>query len=445
MRPFRLHRQPIRVTGLTSLLLAAGAVPATLAQEFTGPVLSATISQRFEVDSNYRLDSDSPGTSYFGDTRLALGYNSVTTTQSFSLGLNTGLRALREADDDENGDDFEFEVASPTTASLGYSQEWADAALSTSARYRQSRVDFDQLEIEFDDFGVPDSINQISGNTTERRYDGSVQLQLATDAPSSYSFSLSATHVDYSENSDDRVARTTVSGGATWSLALTPVMSSVVSASYMRYEADDDEDTELNVAELDVGLNYAMTQYLSVGAGFGYADRRRDETIGGERVRTEDEQGPTLWGTVNYAFEDISLSGNLRISDAAPDTQISGSLQATYPLPRGSLNGRVFQSYSGGSSSGDEVRLTGASLGLTRDLTSISRVGFGVQMALQENEDDPSDPDVHRLDATATYSHDFSEVLSADIGYRFRYRDEDDTARSHSVFFSIGRSFATGF
>src|SRR5690606_17488091 len=141
-----------------------------------------------------------------------------------------------------------------------------------------SRVDFDQLEIEFDDFGVPDSINQISGNTTERRYDGSVQLQLATDAPSSYSFSLSATHVDYSENSDDRVARTTVSGGATWSLVLTPVMSSIVSASYMRYEADDNEDTELNVAELDVGLNYAMTQYLSVGAGFGYADRRRDET-----------------------------------------------------------------------------------------------------------------------------------------------------------------------
>src|SRR5690606_17114534 len=166
--------------------------------------------------------------------------------------------------------------------------------------------------------------------------------------------------------------------------ALTPVMSSVVSASYMRYEADDDEDTELNVAELDVGLNYAMTQYLSVGAGFGYADRRRDETLGGERVRTADEQGPTLRGTVNYAFEDISLSGNLRISDAAPDTQSSGSLQASYPLPRGSLNGRVFQSYSGGSSSGDEVRLTGASLGLTRDLTSISRVGFGVQLALQE-------------------------------------------------------------
>lgn len=448
MRPLRIISRPARPagarTGLAAgLILAAGAAPAGLAQEFTGPVLSATISQRFEADSNYSLDSDSPGTSYFGDTRLAVGYDNETPTQSFSLGFNTGLRALRQARDD--GDESEIEVASPSTASFGYSQEWSDAALAATARYRQRRVDFDRLDIDFDDdSGIPDSINRIDGDTTERRYDGALQLQLATDAPSSYAFSLDATRFDYSDDADNRTPRTTVSGEAVWMLELTPVLSSALTGSYLRYEADDDEDTELSVAEVDAGLNYAVTQYLTVGAGLGYADRRRDETIGGERVRTEDEEGATFRASVNYAFEDITVAGNLRVSDAAPDTRISGDIRAVYPLPRGRLNGRVFQNYTG-STDGDEVRVTGANLNLVRDLTSISRVGFGVRMALQENQDDPDDPDVRRLDATATFTYDFSEVLSADIGYQFRYRDEDDTARSHAVFVEIGRSFETGF
>ena len=49
-----------------------------------------------------------------------------------------------------------------------------------------------------------------------------------------------------------------------------------------------------------------------------------------------------------------------------------------------------------------------------------------------------------RFDATATFSYDITEQLSADIGYRFRYREEEpDTADSHAVFFVIGRSFET--
>src|SRR5690606_18667579 len=118
MRPFRLRRRQICVAGLAGLIFAAGAAPVTLAQEYTGPVLSATISQRFEADSNFRLDNDSPGTSYFADTPLAIGYDNETPTQSFSLGFDTGLRALWEARDDDE-DDFELEVASPTTARLG--------------------------------------------------------------------------------------------------------------------------------------------------------------------------------------------------------------------------------------------------------------------------------------------------------------------------------------
>ncbi len=446
MRPLLRARRKFaaRNAGLAAgLIVAAGATPAGFAQDLTGPVLSATISQRLEANSNYRLDSDSPGTSYFGDTRLAVGYDNVTPTQNFSLGFDTGLRALWEAQNDDS-DEFDLEVASPSTARVGFGQEWADAAFDAFVRYRQRRVDFDQLEFDFSDDGVPGSINRISGDTTERRYDGAASLALATDAPSSYYFQLDATRFDYSDDSVNRVPRTTVTGEASWVLALTPVMSSAITGSYYRYEAEDDEDTEISVAELDAGLDYEVTEYLSVGAGLGYADRRRDETINGERVRTQDEQGPTFRARVAYDFEDFTVTGNLRVTAAAPETRVSGDLRAVYPLPRGRINGRIFQNYTG-DSNGDEVRVTGGNVNLVRDLTSISRVGFGVQMALQENQDDPGDPDTHRLDATATYTYDFSQVLSADIGYQFRYRDEDYTARSHAIFVEIGRTFETRF
>ena len=73
---------------------------------------------------NYGLDDPSPGTSYYADTRLLLGLLNETPTQTFALGLDTGLRALWEAEED-----FDFTFASPSTATLDYGNEWASGAL----------------------------------------------------------------------------------------------------------------------------------------------------------------------------------------------------------------------------------------------------------------------------------------------------------------------------
>ena len=95
---------------LASLALAA-AGGAARAQSLGDPLLTATISQSAVADSNFSLDNSSPGTSYYADTRLILGLLSETPTQTFELGLDTGLRALWEAEQD-----FEFTFASPSTA-----------------------------------------------------------------------------------------------------------------------------------------------------------------------------------------------------------------------------------------------------------------------------------------------------------------------------------------
>ena len=45
---------------------------------------------------------------------------------------------------------------------------------------------------------------------------------------------------------------------------------------------------------------------------------------------------------------------------------------------------------------------------------------------------------------TASYSHDLTDSVSADIGYRFRHREEDpQDATSHAVFLEIGKTFET--
>ena len=45
---------------------------------------------------------------------------------------------------------------------------------------------------------------------------------------------------------------------------------------------------------------------------------------------------------------------------------------------------------------------------------------------------------------TAIYSHDLTNTVSADIGYRYRHREESpQSADSHAVFFEIGKSFSS--
>jgi hypothetical protein len=409
-----------------------------------GSTISATISQRFELDSNFGLDDPSRGTSYFTDTRIALGLLNATPTQVFELGLDTGARALDEAEED-----FDFSFASPTTASAAYAQEWANAGIEARFRYRQNRVDFERLDfLDPDADGIiddPDDIELIEGDTTERRYDANVALALATDAPSSYEFTLTGNRFDYSDEGSDRVPRQTVGGSALWRLQFTPTFAGALLAGYSFYEADDAAETEIRTAEIDAGVILRPSEVLELSGGIGYADRREEELVeDGEREVVADDQGPVLRAGLGYAFQDFEVQANARLSAAAPDTRLSGDLRLIYPLLRGRVDARVFQQYVGGSG-GDEVRVTGAGLGIEREINRVSRIGLDFAAAFRENQDDPTDEDVTRLEAEAVYSRNLTEVVSADLGYRFQSVDEgEDNAESHAVFFEIGRTFRTG-
>jgi hypothetical protein len=411
-----------------------------------GPEITAEIGQSFELDTNLDLDEDSAGTSYFTETRLAFGLLEETDEQSITLGFDTGVRALWPAEDG-----FEWTFASPTTATAGYAREWASGAFETGFAYRQRRVDFSRDLLDFLDpdsgvIVVPDDPAELEGDATERRYDASFALGLATDAPSSYNFELSANRIDYDEDTTGELTpRTTLQGSATWTLAITPSFSGALSARGFYYKAENEAETQIRETELDGGIIYNASDVLQLTAGIGVLDRTQEEqAFNTTPAETEDEIGVSFRTGANYAFDDFIVNAGLRAA-SAPDLRFSGNLNVSYPFEGGVVNARAFQSYAG-DTGGDEIRVLGGGIGLQRELDEVTNISFDLAATQRSNEDDPDDPDVRRIDFTTALEYEFTEQISADLGYRYRSVDDDPTeASSHAVFVAVGRTFSTGF
>ena len=439
--------RPMRRLLLAAAALALPAAEAR-AQTFGDPLLTATISQSFTADTNYGLDDPRPGgASYYADTRLTLGLLNETPTQTFELGFDTGLRALWEAEQD-----FDLTFASPSTASLGYAQDWAGAELETDFRYRQTDLDAgDAPELDVVDpvTGEPlpsDALDRGVRDITERRFDGSVDLALATDAPSSYEFSLTGTRFDYDTTSTGRVPRTSAAGDALWRLRLNPVLSAAFGAGYAYYDAENARETNIRTAEGDAGVIYQPNEALRLDVGLGYADRSKKETVrrgdATERV-TDDRTGIVARGALRYQFEDVLVVADARWTQASVGSPFTGSLRAVYPLPRGEISGRIFQRKAG-AATGGEAEVQGAAIGLLHEINTVSALNFDFAASRQKDETAPSEPDITRLAFTATYSRALTQVVAANLGYRYRTFDQDpDDATSNSVFFELARTFAT--
>ena len=352
-----------RRASLVAVLLAGTATAvigvAAFGQDAPGQIFTARVSERFTADSNYRLDDPSPGTSYYADTRLVLGFERNTSTQTFGLGLDTGLRALWEAQQN-----FEFTVASPTGANVNFTNAWADGLFDATLRYRQRQVDSTST---INDFQPGDNLNQAQGNTREMRYDANIGVLFGTSTPSTYELRFIGNKIDYSDSNTNKVPRTTLEGQGTWNLQLNPVLSSQVFLDYLNYQADNTAQTELTNADITAGAVYQPDVNFQVSGGLGYSQRKRwDTDNAGDRGLTQDNTGPLVRAAFRYTVPDnITFLGDLRYTTAAPDPQLSGNLRAVYVLPRGQLSGRIFQNYTGTDSGGQEARVNGIGVGFT--------------------------------------------------------------------------------
>jgi hypothetical protein len=413
-------------------------LPAPAAPVGTASVLTATLSQSVEANTNYRLDRDSPGTSYFGDTRLTLDLLQQTEAKTFGAGIDTGVRPLWEA-----GQSFDVVAASPSTAYLTYDQEGPNTAFDSLLRFRSSQVD-DELLV--DDNGTATPLDQL-GTARQSRFDANVGFVFGTDDPSSYEFRLRATSIEYADEDPglNLVPRQNANGEVTWNLDITPVLATVVSAQYQYQATDDDLSTRTRTTSLDAGLAYTRSDTLRIRGGLGYGDREQEQdvSVNNSNRTTERDNGPLVRGDVRYITSDVTFLASAEYTTAAPENQLTGNLSAIYNLPRGQLVGQVFQNYSTGTG-GDDERITGLGIGITRDINTVSSVGLNAAWA-QQVDTQGDNPEIRRTTFTARYTHEITELVTGQVGYSYRNRDEDGASDSNEVFMVIGRSFETGF
>ncbi len=346
------------------------------------------------------------------------------------------------------GENFDVVVASPSAGYLSFSQEGPNTLFDADLRARTRQVDASTSSfVDTNGDLVPDTLQQGNVDSRQQRYDANLDFTLGPDAPSTYEFSLRASAIDYTNTAGTSlVPNDTVEGQALWTLDVTPVLSAALFGGYTYYTAQDNINSELNIAEGEAGLVYQPEENFRIRGGIGYADRHRegDDLTTGERHTIQDDQGVTLRGDFRYVLPSLTLQGRARWTEAAPSPRLIGSVTGIYNLPRGSVNGRVFQSFIGGRS-GDEERVTGAGIGLTRDINTVSRIGLDFSYATQVDQDNPDLPNIDRADLTVSYGYDFTEAVSGEIGYSFRNFSEDPTnASSNRVYFVIGRDFVTG-
>ena len=416
--------------------------PAPLPVLAEQPALSFSVSQSLEADTNYDLVNDPPGTTYYGETRFSADYLRGIGTNQIGFGIDTGLRGVDEPDTE-----FDWIAASPSTAYFDYATEGVDTEFDVLLRARSRVVDSTSTLFADDplDPGSPDPIGQVRQDAREYRYDANIGFTGGTTSPSTWGLRVLANAYDYDETGENLTPRTTVNPQANWALQLTPTLSGALFGGYYYYNADDDEETEIQVAEADAGVIYEPSEVLSFGFGLGYADRTRDETnSNGVRDTVEDERGPVVRANLRYTLPEFTVIGNIRWTTAsAEDNHFSGSLGGFYALPRGMLTGRIYQT-AVGNASGDEVRVTGATIGLTHEINSVSQLGLDLGWATQvELEND--DPDISRTDLVLSYAYDITATINAQVGYNYQTRDEDPVdADSHRVFLILGKTFETG-
>jgi hypothetical protein len=415
--------------------------PAALEQ----PTLSFSVSQSLEADTNYDLVNDPGGTTYYGETRFTADYLRDTGTQRLGFGIDTGLRGI-----DQPEEDFEWIAASPSLAYLGYRGEGIDSLVDAELVARSRVVDSIQaLDVIVDpdvDPLDPDPLDQFRIDAREYRYDANLGFTLGTSSPSTWGLRLLATSYDYDQESRSLTPRTTLNPQANWVLQLNPVLSGALFGGYYYYNADNDAETEIRVAEADAGLIYAPSEVLRLGFGLGYADRREEETdTFGVREETEHETGPVVRADLRYVLPDFTVAGNVRwTTAAAEDNRFSGVVSASYFLPRGRLFGQIYQR-AVGSSAGNQVKVTGAKIGLEHEINTVSRIGLDLAYATQIDLDETDEPDITRTDLTASYEYDITAVVSAEVGYQYQTREEDPIdADSHRVYLLLGRAFETG-
>jgi len=341
-----------------------------------------------EFDDNYELAEDSPGHVVGSVTSLSTAIAAKARTYSLELNGRVGIRkyAGPGATSDLDGVD--------PYISLGFTKgsKLTDYTLSTSFR-RQ-----DATAAEFDDTGV----TNVNGDRLTFHTNAGVVHQV--DRLNSLIFSADATIVDFTEDAASLTPYFDANMSLGWKRMIAPRTHATIKGSVGYYNADDAVDTESWIFGASFGLNHRVNRRLTVSGG-----------VGVNHVRTE------------------------RMTGDENNTGISGNLNVDYKRKHTTVYFSLSQAFEPGSEGEIENR-TRAQVGVSHKINSKSAVSMNASYGISDPVGGNSDTR-QSVSLSPLFTYMPAPHWETSLGYTFRYIDDDETAHSHKVFFSVSRDF----
>lgn len=470
----RAH-QGLGLGGLTALLIFGCAAP-LLAQEQEEPDdqrIRYTFSQKFGANDNIRLNPDSVGTTYYSDTGLGFDFRSQTALEQFQLSASAVLRAVN---DEIIGTDAQFR---DPILDLSYTRNTPNARFALQANYALRDLAFlDPLQQE--DIGSQDFFS--GGGQRETIYAG-ITLETGLQAPFGFFFDLNTRSVAYNDQTDPLLVpnRTdSLSLGGRFQFA--PTMRGRLDWFESRFDQEENvgntiltartADTSRITAGLDLDLSPISTLILD----FGYTDI--DETFTAQpnqpvnvsglvgsavlnrelpngllRFRLDSElttrgRQDTLEAARQMELPGGRLGYSLGITRGATfDAEPIGSLDYAVELPRGQFNASVSRSVSIDDTLNQLTNTTRANLGYLVDVNALSSLRFDLNYAdiSLAGQSVAANNSREQGSFSTSYTREVTEDWDLTLGYSYRYYnpENDSSASSNELYFSLERNFDT--
>ena len=457
----RHSRRPSRVRpghAASALVVTCVAGAVAHAQDRLPPGLVATfdVSQRLEYSDN--PDFDVNGTSdFYGRTVLGFGLDSIRSIDRFELDLGTDIE---EGRDDQSGVDL-----TNSFARVLYDRDTRNARFGLNARYRESDVNSNNFDEEFDQDG--DVINQTEGTRTTFGF--GIDAAVGREAPIGSSFSWDRNDISYSSDADPDLndsQREQISGQIDF--RIDPRITASLTAKYDETDFDGD-GVDRKTTGFGSALNLEVTQVDTLNL---FVSQDRIERSGDETGTDEGLSGGIGWlrarpnGTVGLDYSSdvasnvdgrrssLSVSrtmdlprGALSLTLGATGTDTVGRdplVQADYrhALSSSVLTFGLSQTVNTDDDNNEEIN-TRLRASYDQEINSLS--SFGVSLSFfdrNELQDDPNDG--QRLDISLTYRHDLTRDWGLVGGFTHRFSTEDagEDRSSNTIFVGIERSFS---
>lgn len=388
--------------------LAGWAVSAS-AQDAGGQRLVLGVETRLQSSSNPSLTlPGGPREAQFS-TRLSFGY--VTETRLARLALDGSVR-LRLRETGRNG------IVSPQL-NLSYGREVAGARLAATLFRRESDLSEDR---GFDQFGAT------SGTRTDTG--GTLDLRWGEDRRIGFGLTGSLTDSRF-RNAPGEVDRRQSSLGGDIRLGLSDIADLTLGVTRSRFAP--------------VGGVTRITTSYQAGLAFQRPDGELrlttglDDTPDGQRRRLLASRSLALPGGGALSARIGATTGT------SGGTRMVGGLGYERELPAGRLTADLDRSITSSSETDAEQQITRAALGLSRELTPLTRISLNLGLA--ESRSTATGIATRNATFDVTLGYLMTEDWTLDLGYRHRQERQagGPAARDNMIFLGLRRDFETRF